>query len=111
VPIIDKVLQRSEFNSEPPLLIDVGASGGLHPAWKALAKYSVCIAFDADSREMRMAPRASTYIGNCISTIEPPPRARKARRTFTLQEPQRARACFLRAPRNSLRGNLPSALT
>jgi len=59
VPIIDKVLQRSEFNSEPPLLIDVGASGGLHPAWKALAKYSVCIAFDADSREMRMAPRAS----------------------------------------------------
>jgi|ERR1017187_1918089 FkbM family methyltransferase len=50
--IIDEVLSRSEFQEEPPILFDVGASGGLNPAWKKLAKYSVCVAFDPDDREM-----------------------------------------------------------
>jgi FkbM family methyltransferase len=56
--MIEKVLQRPEFEMQPPILIDVGASGGLHGAWKDLAKYSVCIAFDADAREMRQNSRA-----------------------------------------------------
>jgi hypothetical protein len=34
------------------VLIDIGASGGLHNEWKRIAKYSVCIAFDGDDREM-----------------------------------------------------------
>jgi FkbM family methyltransferase len=57
--MIDKVLQRPELESEPPVLIDVGASGGLHAAWRDLAKYSVCIAFDPDDREMRVDTRAN----------------------------------------------------
>lgn len=52
--IIHRVLQRPEFQKEPPVLIDIGASGGLHAAWKLLAKYSLCIAFDPDDREMRI---------------------------------------------------------
>jgi len=57
--MIAKILARPEFESEPPVLIDVGASGGLHKRWKALAKYAVCIAFDADDREMRQPSRPS----------------------------------------------------
>ena len=34
------------------MLIDIGASGELNPKWKLLAKHSVCIAFDADEREI-----------------------------------------------------------
>lgn len=50
--IIDKILLREEFKNNPPVLIDIGASGEIHAKWKKIAKYAVCIAFDADDREM-----------------------------------------------------------
>jgi hypothetical protein len=49
--ITAKILQREEFRQRPPVLLDVGASGTLHAQWKSIARYSVCIAFDADQRE------------------------------------------------------------
>jgi hypothetical protein len=58
--IIDEVLSRPEFEEEPPILFDVGASGGLNPAWKQLAKYSVCVAFDPDDREMAATRKESS---------------------------------------------------
>lgn len=53
--IIDKILLREEFKHNPPILLDIGASGGIHAKWKKIAKYAVCIAFDADDREMNFA--------------------------------------------------------
>jgi hypothetical protein len=50
--IIDEVMSRSELQEEPPILFDVGASGGLNPAWSKLAKYAICVAFDPDDRDM-----------------------------------------------------------
>ena len=50
--MIDQILSRKEFQDKPPVLIDVGASGEIHAKWKKIAKYSICIAFDADEREM-----------------------------------------------------------
>jgi hypothetical protein len=52
--IIDRILQSPYFEKQPPVLIDIGASGGLHPKWQAIAAYSWCIAFDADDREFEM---------------------------------------------------------
>lgn len=49
--MIDKILKREEFTNRPPVLIDVGASGCLHRSWKEIAKYSICIGFDANQRE------------------------------------------------------------
>lgn len=49
--MIDTILQRQEFIDAPPVLVDIGASGGLHPDWKPLAPYSQCLAFEPDSRE------------------------------------------------------------
>ena len=49
--MIDKILSRPEFQTEPPVLVDIGASGQLHGRWKAFAKYAICIAFDADDRD------------------------------------------------------------
>jgi FkbM family methyltransferase len=51
--IIDKVMRRKELLDEPPVLVDIGASGGIHSYWKRIAKYSVCIAFDADDRDFQ----------------------------------------------------------
>jgi hypothetical protein len=49
--IFEKVLSRPELAEHPPVLLDIGASGKLHESWKKIAKYSICIAFDADERE------------------------------------------------------------
>ncbi|MCU1283546.1 MAG: hypothetical protein JWM53_7092 [bacterium] len=48
---LDQILQRPELRERPPVLVDIGASGQIHHAWKKLARYAVCIAFDADDRD------------------------------------------------------------
>jgi FkbM family methyltransferase len=53
--IIDKILQSNYFENQPPVLIDIGASGGIHAIWTSIAGYSCCIAFDADDREFQMS--------------------------------------------------------
>lgn len=50
--IIDKILRLEEFKEKPPVLLDVGASTRLVKEWKQIAKHSVCIAFDADDRNI-----------------------------------------------------------
>jgi hypothetical protein len=49
--LITRILQSDCFEVQPPVLVDIGASGQLHDRWRLLAKYSVGIAFDADSRD------------------------------------------------------------
>ncbi|MBP7554602.1 MAG: hypothetical protein KA885_14335 [Spirochaetes bacterium] len=69
--IIDKILSRDEFLKEPPVLVDIGASGTIHKEWKDIAKYSICIAFDADDREMGYIEKLDSgfkklIVYNCI---------------------------------------------
>jgi FkbM family methyltransferase len=52
--IIDQILRSEHFRDQPPVLIDIGASGGIHSKWKYIAKYAYCIAFDADDREFEI---------------------------------------------------------
>ena len=40
--------------SSPPVLVDIGASGTIHKKWNLIAKYAICIAFDADSRDFEI---------------------------------------------------------
>jgi len=49
--MIAELLERPEFENNPPVLLDIGAAGHLPTVWKDLAPYSVCIAFDGDARE------------------------------------------------------------
>ena len=53
--IIDKILRSKLFETKPPVLIDIGASGGLHSKWRKIAKYATCVAFDADDREFQIS--------------------------------------------------------
>ncbi len=60
--IVDKILSSKEFMENPPVLVDIGASGDLPSKWKKIAKYSICIAFDADERETEyLASKSSEY--------------------------------------------------
>lgn len=50
--IIEKILNHDELLKQPPVVLDIGASGEIHKEWETFAKYAICIAFDADDREM-----------------------------------------------------------
>jgi hypothetical protein len=47
-------MTHSSLLSNPPVLVDIGASGKIHEKWNPIAKYSICIAFDADSRDFEI---------------------------------------------------------
>lgn len=69
--LLKEIFSIEELQLNPPVLIDIGASGALHKRWKKIAKYSICIAFDADSREMKIIENAKSdfkklYVYNCI---------------------------------------------
>jgi FkbM family methyltransferase len=49
--IIHNISQREDIINQPPVLLDIGASDGINPMWKSIARFSICIAFDADNRE------------------------------------------------------------
>jgi hypothetical protein len=49
--LIDRVFAEPELRDRPPVLVDVGAAGGVHPAWRRIARYSVAVAFEGDVRE------------------------------------------------------------
>lgn len=58
--IIDEILQGPHFREQPPVLIDIGASGEINRKWKRIARYSICIAFDADDREFHVTEQSNS---------------------------------------------------
>ena len=50
--IFEKVMSHPLIQERPPVLVDVGASSEIPEKWRKIAKYSICIAFDPDSRLM-----------------------------------------------------------
>ena len=50
--LIAKILDRPELQAQPPVLMDIGAAGALPKAWRTLAKYAICLAFEADERDL-----------------------------------------------------------
>jgi len=49
--MIKKILSQKCFESKPPVLVDVGASGDIREVWRDFAEFSICIAFDPDDRD------------------------------------------------------------
>ncbi|QDC70740.1 hypothetical protein FIT72_04140 [Candidatus Methylopumilus universalis] len=57
--IIDQIMNLSYFKKRPPVFLDIGASGSIYKEWEPLAKYSYCIAFDADKRDFRVTTESN----------------------------------------------------
>lgn len=69
--LIEKIFNRNELINQPPVLVDVGASGAIHKSWKPFSKYCICVAFDADDREFQLSEKEDSnykklYKFNCI---------------------------------------------
>jgi hypothetical protein len=57
--LVKKVMEHRQIALQPPVLVDVGASGSLPDKWEMIAPYSICIAFDADTRDFDVKESAS----------------------------------------------------
>lgn len=74
--LIDTILSRKEFQDQPPVFLDIGASGEIHKKWKRISKYAICIAFDADTRDFNPTPEVSKkyrklHVINAIVSDQP----------------------------------------
>ena len=49
--LLDRIFAEPELRAAPPVLVDVGAAGGAHPAWRRIARYSIGVGFEPDPRE------------------------------------------------------------
>lgn len=59
--ILDLIMNDKIIQDNPPVLLDVGASGKIHHKWKRIAKYSTCIAFDPDLRDIDEIQNNKTF--------------------------------------------------
>jgi FkbM family methyltransferase len=74
--VVDRILRLPELEAAPPVLVDIGAARGMHPPWRRIAKYSFCVAFEADDRELASVMSEAgdfrtltTY--NCLAAEKP----------------------------------------
>lgn len=73
--IYEKIFQTEELLSQPPILVDIGASEKVYGPWSPIAKHCICLAFDADAREIKYIEDGSSgykkiYIYNKIVSAE-----------------------------------------
>lgn len=47
----DRIFDETELRDAPPVLVDVGAAGGVAPIWRSIAKYSIGVGFEPDARD------------------------------------------------------------
>lgn len=49
--IIELVFTDPALRDEPPVLVDLGAAGGLPRVWRSIARHCIVVAFEPDARE------------------------------------------------------------
>jgi hypothetical protein len=58
--MIDRILREPEFQSQPLVLVDVGAAGGVHPRWRRIARQAIGVGFEPDARDTAALADANT---------------------------------------------------
>ena len=49
--LLDRIFQEPELVAAPPVLVDVGAAGGVASIWRSIARYSIGVGFEPDARD------------------------------------------------------------
>ena len=70
--LIARILSSEIVSENPPVCVDIGASRALPTEWRILAPYSICVAFDADTREFRADDSSSGGWRRFCSSSLPP---------------------------------------
>jgi FkbM family methyltransferase len=64
--LINRVFQERELKEAPPVLVDVGAAGGVTPVWRRIARYSIGLGFEPDARDAGKLSDASRVFARWI---------------------------------------------
>lgn len=49
--LLDRIFAEPELAAAPPVLVDVGAAGGVTPVWRRLARHAIGVGFEPDARD------------------------------------------------------------
>lgn len=49
--LLDRIFSHPALRDDPPIFVDIGASGGTHPVWRKIARYAIGVGFEPDGRE------------------------------------------------------------
>jgi hypothetical protein len=89
--LIDAVLAEPELRDRPPVLVDIGAAGGIHPAWTRLARRSIGVGFEPDARDRAALSSAQStfkqwfFCPGLATPVDPPP---VSQRMYLTRSPQ-----------------------
>jgi len=65
--LLGRIFAHPSLADAPPVLVDIGASGGVHARWRKFARYSIGVGFEPDSREAGALAPASRQFRQWIS--------------------------------------------
>jgi FkbM family methyltransferase len=84
--LLERIMQSPELQANPPVLVDVGAAGGVSPVWRRLARYSIGIGFEPDARDADKLDAANTVFRRWIycAGLVAPSVENDGRKTFYL---------------------------
>lgn len=60
--LIDRVMQDAELQADPPVLMDVGAAGGVPRSWRRIARYCIVVAFEPDAPRSPLTSDQSAFL-------------------------------------------------
>lgn len=49
--LIERIFREPELQAAPPVLVDVGAAGGVTPIWRGIARHCIGVGFEPDARD------------------------------------------------------------
>jgi len=49
--LIERIFDEPELRAAPPVLVDVGAAGGVHRVWRRIARHAIGVGFEPDARD------------------------------------------------------------
>lgn len=49
--LIDRIFAEPELQAAPPVLVDIGAAGGVTPVWRSIARHAIGVGFEPDERD------------------------------------------------------------
>jgi len=72
--LLERIFAEPELVAKPPVLVDVGAAGGVAPIWRDIARFAVGVGFEPDARDaakLTAANRAFKRWVYCAGLVAP----------------------------------------
>ena len=107
--LLDRIFAEPELREQPPVLVDVGAAGGVHPLWRRIARHSIGVGFEPDARDAAALGAAQKLFRRwifCPGVAVPAPTADGLTELHLTRSPQCSSTSVETTPSNFPSGSL-----